>query len=286
MLVSRRRVRVAFSALQGRQGPRWAMVIQEQGQLERRIDEWHDAIQILMPAAASRLAGFAKVANTIPSQDRLLLLPSVLCSDSDVTDCLLMHEYRLREAQAYDSLANLRGHLVVIAYLRDRASQEPNIRDKAGRMHVLLDVIQEKVRMEVRRYHAAHAALVTLRRALHEPDDHGHLRELKPTDVRYISEANEDSFTKASWIWLFGLTALLDPASRLDLRINKELESGMSILYALFGCTHALTLSTSFAPGMVRGAGSGTFQHAEVRVSARRDVPCYRTPQPTSVLVG
>ncbi|KAI1790617.1 hypothetical protein LXA43DRAFT_70991 [Ganoderma leucocontextum] len=204
-------------------GLREVGIVEEQGRLRRRIEAWHDTAQILIPVIASLRAQYADVAATLSAQDVPVYLPSSICSADLPDDRLLTHEWRLREAQAYDALAHLRAHLEVIAFLRSSAYKNPGVEEKAN---LVADVVRAKISMDVRRYRAAHTALVALAPVLGKTMEEGYLQELNDSDVRYISTFNGVS---TPWIWRFGRTGLLDPAHLLDLDTNKDLNAALRV---------------------------------------------------------
>ncbi|KAI1784325.1 hypothetical protein LXA43DRAFT_901839, partial [Ganoderma leucocontextum] len=197
-------------------GLREVGIVEEQGRLRRRIEAWYDTAQILMPAIASLRAQYADVAGTLSAQDLPLYLPSTLCSADLPDDRLLTHEWRLREAQAYDALAHLRAHLEVIAFLRSSAYKFPGVEERAD---LVADVVRAKISMDVCRYRTSYAALVALAPVLGKTVEEGYLQELEDSDVRYITTVDGVS---TPWIWRFGQTALLDPACLLDLALRVE----------------------------------------------------------------
>nr|VWP02331.1 Chitin synthase (EC [Ganoderma boninense] len=198
-------------------------IVGEQGRLRQRIDAWHDTAQNLIPIIASLRADYANVAVTVSAQDLPLYLPSSLFSVEVPDVRLFQHEWRLREAQAYDALAYLRAHLEVLEFLRSCAYKNPGVEERAN---LVADVVRAKIRLDVCRYRVAHSALVTLAPVLGETMEEGYLQELEDADIRYLSTTKGIC---APWIWHFGHTALLDRAYLLDLDVNKELNAALRV---------------------------------------------------------
>ena len=201
-------------------------------------------MQLLLPAVASLRTQLGDIAGALSSQDLPLFLPSTLCSSSHPSNIqLLEHEWRLREAQAYDALAELRGHLQVMEYVRVFASQHPDAEDKARQASLVLDAVCGKIRMDVGRYRAAHAALQALTPVLNKMVEDGYLYTLQDNDVQYISTEQGLHGPCVPWIWRFGQTAFLDPAGLLDLDVNNDLKVGALRALSLTSAG-ALTLSS------------------------------------------
>ena len=204
-------------------------LVEEQSRLRRRISAWHDSMQLLSPTVASLRTQPSDVAGALSSQEMPLFFPSTLCSGYDLPNVQLLHcEWRLREAQAYDSLADLRGHLQVIEYIRSCSSQSPDDEDKTRLVGLIINVVHTKIRMDVQRYRAAYVALKTLALPLNKVVEDGFLYELKDHDVQYISRSLGPNGPTVPWIWRFGQTAFVDPVGLLDLDVNCDLKFGTS----------------------------------------------------------
>ena len=144
-----------------------------------------------------------------------LFLPSVIHTELSLPDdrYLLEYELRLREAQAYDTLAELRGYLGLIAYMDARFQKYPDV-DRAERAKLVVDIVQAKIALGVIRYRSIYAAITRLALLTPEASGQAHLQDLKDSDVRYMSQMEADAHIVPSWIWRFGRTPHLAPTSR------------------------------------------------------------------------
>ncbi|KAL1948716.1 hypothetical protein VTO73DRAFT_10522 [Trametes versicolor] len=182
-----------------------ARIQERQNVLRRRIDAWAGIQQLYMPAVASRRARMmseseeASLSYNIP-----LLLPSAAYPVSPCSATLLDHEWRLRYAQAFDSLDDLRGHLEVRTHLykfKDRFArgQRPNTRAMS-----IIKAVESKITIDATRYRIARAALYNLCGVLRKLDWQDHLRPLADADIRHITDGADgqsEGRRTLSWIW-------------------------------------------------------------------------------------
>ncbi|TFK78062.1 hypothetical protein K466DRAFT_446088, partial [Polyporus arcularius HHB13444] len=89
-----------------------AKVQERQNVLRRRIDAWTEIQQLYMPGIATyRVRLISQVEDCYLPHNIPLLLPSAAASFIPCAPSLLQQEWRLRCAQAFDSLGDLRGHI-------------------------------------------------------------------------------------------------------------------------------------------------------------------------------
>ncbi|KAI0684741.1 hypothetical protein C8T65DRAFT_701948 [Cerioporus squamosus] len=103
-------------------------------------------------------------------QKLLLFLPSAACIEVIVPPILLDHEWRLRQAQAYDTLTDLRGHLKVRAYVYRYKDQNLHGQQEILRSCDVVNSIKGKIKVDAAHYCAAYTALTTLSGALSKLD--------------------------------------------------------------------------------------------------------------------
>ena len=180
-----------------------AKMLERQNLLRRRIDVWVQVQLLYMPGIAAHRARYlaasddASLAYNFP-----LLLPSSSTTLSD--HALLDHEWRLRYAQAFDALADIRGHLEVRAHLykfKDRFArgQHANTRSQA-----LIKAINAKIDSDAERYRAAYSAINALAVPLIKTHWQTNLRPLLNVDIRHVTESEQaetEGRRKLSWIW-------------------------------------------------------------------------------------
>lgn len=143
--------------------------------------------------------------DVIVAEDLPLFLPSSLSSDISCSTTAQEYEWRLRVAQAHDTLESLRSHLCLRTHMfkfKDRfiTGQRQNTRARSTIGH-----IEGKINNDITRYHAAHAALSALGPILGKQDWNQELQVLNRADVRGISQGTEGSTEgtrQLSWIWV------------------------------------------------------------------------------------
>ncbi len=118
---------------------------------------------------------------------------------------LLEQEWALREAQAHDALADIRGFLELRCHLyqvKDRWARGQGANTRA--MSSIAGV-QYKVDMAAQRYRAAHNVLASLSPRLRKDGEDWRrmLRVLEDGDLRHVSEEDDttESTRTMSWIW-------------------------------------------------------------------------------------
>ena len=122
---------------------------------------------------------------------------------------LLEHEFSLRQAQAYDALADLRDCLEVLKYLEGfmvSTAQPVN-----GGLSMLASMVRAKIRLVVERYQAAYAALRQLDSVLHKENWLEYLQRLDEEHLQcppYDSDQPKTHTTPQvrSWIWQLSST--------------------------------------------------------------------------------
>ncbi|TFK78039.1 hypothetical protein K466DRAFT_607387 [Polyporus arcularius HHB13444] len=142
-----------------------------------------------------------------------LLLPSAACIEVIVPPVLLEHEWRLRQAQAYDALTDLRGHLEVRAYVYRYKDQNLRGQREILRSRDVVNGIEGKIKLDAARYRAAYSALTTLSGALSKLDWRGSLQPLLDSDIRHVAAGDgsgSESRRELSWIWKAGSVTSAD----------------------------------------------------------------------------
>ena len=213
-------------------------LLDQQNQLQHRIESWYDSVQSIIPGVAM-LRGWPEYnTSSVPPQHLRLLLPSITSSRAFVPNDILNREWRLREAQAYDALADLRGHLEVITYLRTRGLPHVDPKTREGLLNVAVGALQAELRIAACRYRSAYDALERLVWAFPlkaSTDWRVTLKQLHDEDIQHIT-VRDVRGGAPSWIWNIGGAAFLKPKYILDIRRNKTLSQGR--LFSLF-CSHS-----------------------------------------------
>ena len=226
-ILNRRRLRADFSAFAsdgGEDNISRKHLLDRQRLLRRRINAWYDIEQRLLPAVGElRARATYDTGNTSPEHLRLLL-PSVIAHHSVLSDIVLNREYRLRQAQALDALADLRGHLEVLEYLCAGDCSSLDTSGHGPRLSAAVSAVKAEMHVTVGRYRQAYGALETLAHLLHKSSREDTLTALCDDDIVYVT--THDRSGKQSWIWTFGGTTYLPQEHLLDLHANKNLAQG------------------------------------------------------------
>ncbi|KAI1784423.1 hypothetical protein LXA43DRAFT_901675 [Ganoderma leucocontextum] len=173
-------------------------------QLLCRINEYRHMQEIFMPdTIASFRAEYSDGESLSNPLSLPLLLPSAVCHDPSVPIVLLEYEFLLREAQAYDALADLRDYLEVVDYLEGQL--DANRQPVEAALSMLVSVLRAQIHLAAGRYRFAYASLSELAGALRKEHWQGHLRRLDDEHIQCLpAEGAVGSPVISqvrSWIW-------------------------------------------------------------------------------------
>ncbi|RDX40751.1 hypothetical protein OH76DRAFT_1459407 [Lentinus brumalis] len=200
-----------------------AKMLERRNVLQRKIDGWRSIQQLFTPGVASLVARPDNIDSTLEAQNIQLFLPSTACITSVVPAVLLKHEWRLREAQAYDALGDMRGHL-------EYKDQHIRGQREHGKTIDLIKSIEAKVALDTSRYRAAYAALMTLAGALGKVDWRGSLRPLNDDDIRHVSAGDGSGSVgrrELSWIWQ--TSGPLSTGTAVDPVVQENLQAALRV---------------------------------------------------------
>ncbi len=184
-----------------------AKILERQNALQRRIDGWRGIQQLFMPGVTTLIARPSHADESVLPQNLPLFLPSAACPEITVARTVLDQEWRLRQAQAYDALTDLRGHLEVRAYIYGYKDQHVRGQREGLRSNDIVHGIEDKITTDKTRYRAAYSAMTTLAAALGKVDWRGTLQPLNDTDIRHVAAGDgstSESRKEISWIWTAG----------------------------------------------------------------------------------
>jgi len=182
--------------------------------LQRKINVWMAVQHLYMPAVSAIRAREDQEASDSTVEraphDLPLHLPSSL---SERTPCALKlqeYEFRLREAQAYEALEDVRQHLRLRTHMY-KCKDKNVIGQRANtRSQNLINRVQSKVNASAATYTRARNALTKLSSALGEHLWRTKLLALAPEDIRPLKEGEAGELEgkrKLSWIWkVVGIT--------------------------------------------------------------------------------
>ncbi|KAG2355521.1 hypothetical protein BDR07DRAFT_1453748 [Suillus spraguei] len=176
--------------------------------LLRKIEQWCN-IQLLYMPAVGRLRA-VEIANVQllreeKAHEVKLWFPSKVKETTEpCEESLCAYEWELRHAQAHKALDELRRQLRLCTHLYK--FKDTHIRGQRAntRASAVLNKVEQTIKTAVARYHRAWSAVKTLSMVLGKPNWEIELPELRPADVRGMTEgeAGQSEGTHTlSWIW-------------------------------------------------------------------------------------
>ncbi|KAG0692187.1 hypothetical protein DFH29DRAFT_985899 [Suillus ampliporus] len=179
-------------------------ILQRMNTLHRRIDTWAQ-VQLLYMPGVSHLRSPDDIATETKAHNISLFLPSSLPQRVPCDDHLLQHEWELREAQAYNTLNDLRAVLNLRYHLykyKDTFIQGQRANTRANG---IINNAEHRIDALSLKYSTARDALLNLAARLGKTDDWE--RSLKPLDKQRdaVPLKHDDGRTvgqqSISWIW-------------------------------------------------------------------------------------
>ena len=175
--------------------------------LARKIDAWFQVLHLYIPTIASLREGDPTL-STDP-QTTPLWLPSQIGWNAGFDHRLAAIELKLRNAQAYEALGNLRRNLQMRASLYDAKNRWLRGQNANTRAVKAVATIEKRLSVFAADYRAALNAITVLSPLLNVTVDPG-LKPLKKEDIRSMTEAKElkkgdktgETRGGLSWIWI------------------------------------------------------------------------------------
>lgn len=157
--------------------------------LRQKLKAWTDIQRVYMPAVSVSRAhdeqATADKPKEIPPWKIPLYLPSSLARRFRTDPKLIAYEFRLRTAQCFEALDELRRHLRLRSHMMNHKDRQVTGQRDSTRSRTLLSRTQVKVNASAAKYNRAHVALYAIS---HISDDVGvpdaRLRELHTEDIR------------------------------------------------------------------------------------------------------
>ncbi|KAI0684667.1 hypothetical protein C8T65DRAFT_712959 [Cerioporus squamosus] len=182
-----------------------AKALDRQNSLHRKLAAWFKVQQLFMPGVTARRAQLTTTPTSQLPHKMPILLPSTALMYMEVDAKLVQQEWLLREAQAHDALAQIRGLLELRFHLykvKDRFARGQGMNTRSMNS---IATVQYKIDMTAVRYRAARTALTALSGPLHKDQENWRvvLKELNDGDLRHVSEDDEatEGTRAISWIW-------------------------------------------------------------------------------------
>lgn len=143
-----------------------AKIQERKNSLQRKLKNWVAIQHLYMPEVSvlrAREDGEAsdKTAEIAP-YDFKLYLPSSLPRKTTCSSKLKNYEFRMREAQAFEALEELRQHLRLRTFMYNYKDRHFVGQSANTRCQNLIKRVQKKIAMSSSKYRAAHGALTTL----------------------------------------------------------------------------------------------------------------------------
>lgn len=206
--------------------------------LQRKIESWCKYQLLYCPAVATLHAPSPNdnSASSIKPHAIPLWLPSQINGRVPVDTSLVNIEWKLRRAQAYESLDSLRHYLQFRAYLykfKDRFVRGQGANTRARNT---INGVQAKIDAAAAEYRVAYGALILLSSQVFDFGWKNELLLLKDEDIRDLSEGKTERLGKRqsegrrtiSWIWK------AVPAD--DLENDEFLRESMLLFFVLPQC--------------------------------------------------
>lgn len=177
--------------------------------LRRKIDAWIVIQHLYMPEVAALRARNDRDASDerpeIPIHDIPLYLPSALSSSMHCNPKLQQYEFKLREAQAYEALDELRERLRLQSHMWKYKDRHVVGQRASTRQYNLIQRVDKKVQASTAKYRRARQALSKLSDRVMQTSWRSRLMRLQDDDVRMMNagqQGESEGKRKMSWIWL------------------------------------------------------------------------------------
>lgn len=176
--------------------------------LLRKIEQWCNIQLLYMPAVgrlrAVEIANVQSLREEKAHEVKLWFPSKVKETTEPCEESLCAYEWELRRAQAHEALDELRRQLRLRTHLYK--FKDTHIRGQRAntRASAVLNKVEQTIKTAVARYRRAWSAVKTLSMVLGKPNWEIELPELRPADVRGMTEgeAGQSEGTRTlSWIW-------------------------------------------------------------------------------------
>ncbi|KAL4259108.1 hypothetical protein AB1N83_010863 [Pleurotus pulmonarius] len=201
-----------------------SQLIERRSRLQRRIIAWCQLQSLYMPGVLS-LRDSAHENPSPLAESVHLFLPSAVIANNPCDKKLAGYEWRLCYGLAFDCLAELRRHLLVLNTMYQSKDQLIRGQHHNTRSNGLIQGVQTRIKYVSHKYRACRSALVSLSEPLRKGDEwESILRPLLDTDIRGLREGEDASSSsegrrQLSWIWSSQRTN----AAELTLGMNEAL---------------------------------------------------------------
>jgi hypothetical protein len=175
--------------------------------LQRKINAWSIIQELYLPEVATLRARGDRDASDqtaeVAPYDCPLYLPSALPARITCSSKLREYEFKLREAQAYEALEEIRNHLRLRTHMykykdKNTVGQRANTRSQS-----MINRVQKKVNASAAKYNMARKAVSKLSAYTGEVGWRAKLLPLADDDIRPLvdTEGESEGRRKLTWIW-------------------------------------------------------------------------------------
>jgi hypothetical protein len=185
-----------------------AKMQERKNSLRRRINAWTAIQHLYMPElSAVRMRADQTASETsleIAPWDLPLHLPSSLNLRSTCLPILQQHEFRLREAQAYEALDELRDRLRLRSHMYKYKDKNVVGQRANTRCQNIIRTVQERIDSSAVKYRTARMALTKLSPHVNDDAWLARLLPLNQDDICPLKECKEgesEGQRSLSWIW-------------------------------------------------------------------------------------
>ncbi len=184
---------------------RRSQIIERRSRLQRRITIWCQVQALYMPGVVG-LRSAADESDAPSAETIKLFLPSAAISLITYDKKLAEYEWRLRYGLAFDCLAELRRHLLVLNTMYQSKDVYVRGQKHNTRSNTLIHGVQNRIKYVSNKYRASRMALAALSELLGKDDQwESTIRPLLDTDIRGLREGEDASSSEGrrqlSWIW-------------------------------------------------------------------------------------
>lgn len=232
--MSRRRLRHEYRKLGAHSTDRQkADILERLNTLRRKLDAWFKVQETFIPGIENLRDAQLTSVRDPAAYDLPVLLPSAVGRGVVPVDLKLLNiEWRLREAQAHDSLNDLRRHLRLCSHIFQYKDRFVRGQRENTRARNVIALAQDKVNSDAERYRCARSALVALSGTLGKTGWEGALKVLEDSDIRLMSKGDpedqpyrrqgnreREGTCTLSWIWR--TTPIAGPADVDDTQLQE-----------------------------------------------------------------
>ncbi|KAG6849505.1 hypothetical protein H0H93_007961 [Arthromyces matolae] len=181
-------------------------IIERSNRLFRKIEAWMSIQSLYIPLASTLRLRDDQLGSEehVPTADINLYLPSEMVGKAYCDPKFLDIEWRLRWAQAHETLHEIRRIILLRSQMRKSKEELITGQRMHTRSNALLKDIADRIRHAVQKYKAIRNALLKLDRLLEKGNWASTLCELTDDDVGGITAAEDDrpeGSRSLSWIW-------------------------------------------------------------------------------------